>query len=86
MQTFIHIVKDPVGIHAGPAGRISRKAKEFPESTITIIKEDKKVVASKLMLLMGMGVKGGDTITVTVEGGDEAAAAAKFHAFLEEQL
>lgn len=86
MQTFTHIVKDPVGIHAGPAGRISRKAKEFPGTTITIIKEDKKVVASKLMLLMGMGVKGGDTITVTLEGGDEEKALAEFKAFLEEQL
>lgn len=86
MQTFTHIVKDPVGIHAGPAGRISRKAKEFPESTITLVQGQKKVVATKLMLLMGMGVKGGDTVTVIVEGGNEEKAAAEFKAFLDEQL
>lgn len=86
MLQFTHLVKDPVGIHAGPAGRISRKAKEFAGTVITIDKEGRSVQVSKLMLLMGLGVKGGDTITVTVEGGDEEKAAAEFKEFLEKEL
>ena len=83
---YTHLVKDPVGIHAGPAGRISRKAKEFPGTVITIDKQGTSVQANKLMLLMGLGVKGGDTITVTIEGGEEEKAAAAMKEFLEKEL
>ena len=38
------------------------------------------------MLLMGLGVKGGDTITVTIEGGEEEKAAAAMKEFLEKEL
>ena len=86
MLQFTHLVKDPVGIHAGPAGRISRKAKEFPGTVITIDKQGTSVQANKLMLLMGLGVKGGDTITVTIEGGEEEKAAAAMKEFLEKEL
>ena len=86
MLQFTHLVKDPVGIHAGPAGRISRKAKEFPGTVITIDKQGTRVQANKLMLLMGLGVKGGDTITVTIEGGEEEKAAAAMKEFLEKEL
>ena len=86
MKSFTHIVKDPVGIHAGPAGRITRKAKEYADTTITIEKGEKSVVATKLMMLMGMGVKGGDTVTVTVSGADEERVAAELQAFLAENL
>ena len=83
MLQFTHLVKDPVGIHAGPAGRISRKAKEFPGTVITIDKQGTSVQAN---LLMGLGVKGGDTITVTIEGGEEEKAAAAMKEFLEKEL
>ena len=53
--------------------------------------ENKKIRAffnlcTKLMLLMGLGVKGGDTITVTIEGGEEEKAAAAMKEFLEKEL
>lgn len=38
------------------------------------------------MSLMGMGVKSGDTVTVTVEGADEGTAAAAIEAFFREKL
>ena len=40
----------------------------------------------KLMALMGMGVKQGDTVTVKVEGDDEAAAAEAIQKFLTENV
>ena len=40
----------------------------------------------KLMALMGMGVKQGDTVTVKVEGDDEEAAAAAIQKFLTENV
>ena len=38
------------------------------------------------MALMGMGIKQGDTVTVSVDGADEDAAAAAIEAFFKENL
>ena len=56
MKTFEYVIKDEVGIHARPAGLLGKKCKEFA-STVTIAKGDKEAVATKLMALMGLGVK-----------------------------
>ena len=65
MKTFTYTIKDDLGIHARPAGLLVKTAKNF-NSEITIAKDGKSVNALKLMALMGLGVKCGDTITVTV--------------------
>ena len=85
MIRFDYTIKDSLGIHARPAGGIAKIAKGF-DSSITIFKGIKFASASKLMALMGLGVKQGDTITVTIEGGDEAAAEKLIREFLEENL
>lgn len=85
MKKFVYTIKDEVGIHARPAGMLAKTAKEF-ESTITVKKGDKSAVATKLMALMGLGVKCGDEITVICEGSDEDAAAAKLKDFLTDNL
>lgn len=85
MKTFSYIIQDEVGIHARPAGLLAKKAKEF-ESTITLEKEGKSVNATKLMALMGMGVKCGDTVNITVEGPDEEVAATEIEAFFKANL
>lgn len=85
MKTFSYTIKDEIGIHARPAVLLAKKAKEF-QSTITIEKDGKSASAAKLMMLMGLGVKGGDTVTVTVEGADEEAAAAAIEEFFKANL
>ena len=85
MKEFNFKVKDELGIHARPAGMLAKTAKNY-ESEITITKGEKSVVCTKLMALMGLGVKCGDTVTVTVNGADEDAAEAGIKAFLEENL
>lgn len=85
MKTFTYTIKDEVGIHARPAGLLAKKAKEF-ESVITLEKGGKTAVATKLMAIMGMGVKHGDTVNVTVEGADEEKAAAEMEAFFNANL
>ncbi len=82
MKTFSYTVKDEVGIHARPAGLLAKKAKEF-QSTITLEKDGKSAAATKLMAVMGMGVKCGDTVNVTVEGADEDTAAAAMEGFFK---
>ena len=76
MTTFNYTITDPVGIHARPAGLLVKEIKSFAGSAVTITKGEKSVNALKLMALMQMGIKQGDTVTVSVDGGDEAAVAA----------
>ena len=85
MQTFTYVIKDELGIHARPAGLLVKEAKNF-NSTITLEANGKKGAAKGLMGVMGMAVKQGHEVTVTVEGDDEVAAAAAMKAFFEANL
>ncbi len=85
MRTFSYTIKDELGIHARPAGMLAKTAKMY-ESEITITKGEKSAVCTKLMALMGMGVKCGDTITVTISGADEEIAEQGMREFLEKNL
>lgn len=85
MKLFSYTIKDEIGIHARPAGLLAKKAKEF-ESVITIEKNGKSAAATKLIAVMGMGVKHGETVNVSIEGPDEDAAAEAMQKFFEENL
>lgn len=85
MKTFTYTIKDELGIHARPAGMLAKTAKAL-DSEITITKAEKTVGAAKLMALMGLGVKCGDIITVSVNGGDEEASEKAMKEFLEANL
>jgi len=86
MKEFTYTITDPVGIHARPAGLLVKAVKAL-DSTITIAKADGKSAAgTKLMALMGLGIKQGDTITVTVEGGNEDSSAAALEQFFKDNL
>ncbi len=85
MKSFTYTIQEAVGIHARPAGLLVKEVKKY-QSTITISKDDKSVNALKLMALMGMGIKCGDTVTVSIEGPDEEEAAQALEAFFKENL
>lgn len=86
MKEFVYTITDPLGIHARPAGLLVRAIKGV-DSTVTITKADgKSAVGAKLMALMGLGIKQGDTVTVTVEGASEEADAATLEKFFKETL
>ena len=82
MKTFEYTITDPVGIHARTAGILVKEIKKYA-SAVTVAKGDKAVNALKLMALMGMGIKQGDTVKVSIEGADEDAAAAAIEAFFK---
>lgn len=85
MKTFEYTITDEVGIHARPAGLLVKEAKSY-ESVIKVVKDGKSAEAKKLMALMGLGVKKGDTVTVTVEGPDEDTAAVEMEEFFKNNL
>ena len=62
MKTFEYTITDPVGIHARPAGLLVKEIKSHAGSAVTITKGEKSVNALKLMALMQMGIKQGDTV------------------------
>ena len=85
MKSFEYTIKDPVGIHARPAGLLVKEIKKYA-SAVTVAKGDKEVNALKLMALMGMGIKQGDTVKVTVQGDDEDVAAPAIEEFFKANL
>ena len=85
MKNFEYTIKDELGIHARPAGMLVKEAKKY-QSKITITKEGKSAEASKLMAVMSLGVKCGQTVQIAVEGPDEEEAAAGILAFFEANL
>lgn len=85
MKSFTYTIKDALGIHARPAGELAKLAKTY-ESIISITKGDKTVTATQLLKLMGLGVKTGEEITVSVEGADEDKAVVELEAFFNEKL
>lgn len=85
MKLFEYTITDEVGIHARPAGLLVKEVKKY-DAVIKVTKDGKSAEAKKLMALMGLGVKQGDTVTVSVEGKDEEAVAAKIEEFFKNNL
>ena len=85
MKKFEYVIKDEIGIHARPAGMLAKEAKKY-ESKIVIRKDGKAAEATKLMAVMGLAVKCGNTVEVEVEGADEDAAFEAVKNFFEENL
>lgn len=85
MKQFEYTINDPLGIHARPAGMLSKEAKQFA-STCTVAKNGTTVKATQLMKLMSLGVKQGDVVTVAADGADEDSAIAALKAFFEANL
>ncbi|MBQ2084916.1 MAG: HPr family phosphocarrier protein [Oscillospiraceae bacterium] len=86
MKEFEFVVTDPVGIHARPAGNLVKEIKKYTDSKISLTKGEKTVDGLRLMAVMGLGVKQGETVKFTVEGGDEDAVVESLSAWLKENL
>ena len=80
METFQYTITDEIGIHARPAGELAKLAKEF-QSKITI-----KADAERLMAVMALGIRHGQTVTVETVGPDETEAAEAVQDFFQAKL
>ena len=70
MKSIDITIQDKEGLHARPAGILSKAAKGF-ESKVTMTKvADMK----KIFAVMGLAVKCGETVTIAADGPDEDAA------------
>ena len=85
MKVFNHVIADPLGMHARPAGMLVKAVSGFA-SKITIAAPTGTADARRLRALMKLAAKQGMELTVTVDGADEEAAAAELQAFLAANL
>ena len=85
MKEFKHVINDPLGMHARPAGMLVKAVAPYA-SKITVTAPTGTADAKRLMALMRLAAKQGMELTVTVEGPDEEKAAAELQAFLTANL
>ena len=87
MKKITYTVKAEAGLHARPAGLLVKQSASF-KSNIKILSEasGKEADLKRLMAVMALGVKQGDSIVVSAEGDDEAEAVTAIETFLKENL
>lgn len=85
MIAIKYVITDELGIHARPAGKLVKKAAEFPCSA-KIGTPEKMVDAKRIMGVMGLALKQGDELSMVFEGERETEAASALEAFLRENL
>lgn len=74
MQEFNYIIKDKDGVHARPAGAIIKAIAPF-KSNIYLEANGKKIaLKGGIFALMGLGIKQGTEVYITIDGSDEAEA------------
>ncbi len=85
MKEFKHVINDPLGMHARPAGMLVKAVAPYA-SKVTVTAPTGKADAKRLMALMRLAAKQGMELTITVEGADEEKAATELQKFLTENL
>jgi phosphocarrier protein HPr len=85
MITKEYTITSPQGLHARPATALIRLVKNFI-SVISIQKGEKITRLNSMINLLSMTIKGGETITIIIEGEDEINAAEALGLFFAEQL
>ena len=85
MKEFKHVINDPMGMHARPAGMLVKAVAGYA-SKITVTAPTGTADAKRLMGLMRLAAKQGMELTISIEGPDEEKAAAELQAFMAENL
>lgn len=86
MKSFTYVIKEAEGIHARPAGVLTKACKAMAPNKVTITKGGKKADCTKIFGVMGLGVKCGEEVTFAVEGPDEDAKIAELEALVSANL
>ena len=85
MKQFTHVIQDPMGMHARPAGMLVKAVAGYA-SKVTLTAPTGTADARRLMAVMRLAAKQGMELTFTVEGADEEKAATELQAFLAANL
>lgn len=74
-----------LGLHARAASKLVSTASRF-KSTVRISKESKEVDAKSIMSVMMLAASCGTTVTLSIEGPDEAEALAALKALINDRF
>ena len=85
MKEFKHVIADPLGMHARPAGMLVKAVAGYA-SKVTVTAPTGTADAKRLIALMRLAAKQGMELTITVDGADEETASAELQAFLAANL
>ena len=85
MRSFKYQIQDETGLHARPAGKLVKLAREL-DSAVTLAAGERHADGTGLFAVLGLGVKKGTVVTVTVSGGDEESSLKLLEAFFRENL
>lgn len=85
MKEFTYTIQDDIGIHARPAGLLAKAAKKY-DALCTITKDDRTADLTRLMAVMSLGVKKGETIAVRADGAEEEKAITELKSVFEQNL
>ena len=86
MKQFDYTVQNPLGMDLRRTGLLTKLAKRYTDTTITVAKGDQTANAGRLLRMMGLSVKSGDKIVVTVDGPSESGAFFNMRRFCENNL
>lgn len=85
MKEFSYTIQDKYGLHARPAGALSRMMAEYP-CAVTMERCGRTCDAKQLLDLMGLGINKNDTVTLRAEGPEEEACVMAAEKFLTETV
>lgn len=85
LQSFTYIIKDPIGLHARPAGAMVQLIKNY-DCQVTIKCNDKIASGTSIIQLLQLGADKGSALQITAEGKEASQALIAIMQFLEKTL
>ncbi|MDF2592593.1 MAG: hpr [Clostridia bacterium] len=76
------ILANKLGLHARPAADFTKLAAKF-KSKITLVGKGKTVDAKSILMVLTMGIKQGEQLTIIAEGPDEVECIEVLRDFIE---
>ena len=85
MLTLHHTIADKIGLHARPAGMLTKQCSGF-QCKISLSTSGNTADPKKVITLLSLGAKYGDELIFTFDGEDEQAAYDSISQFCKEYL
>jgi phosphotransferase system HPr (HPr) family protein len=85
VTAFEYTIRDPVGIHARPAGALAAIARQY-DCAVTVHAAGRSCAADNVIALMALGASEGTVLTVRADGPGAEKALAALYQYLEENL
>jgi phosphocarrier protein HPr len=85
MITKDYVITAPQGLHARPATTLIKLARNY-KSTISLKRGEKTILLNSMLNILSLNIKGGETISIRIEGEDEFEALANIDQFFTQEL